>query len=67
MKHWKTFKNYNVPIQVGENEYRTINSLAKTEGRHFLGNALEEILDETLGVAKGLEGKIIASKIIVKD
>ena len=65
-RHTKTFRNYMMPVKVGENEYRTINSQYKTQGKHFLGNAIELILNETLSVTKGLEGKIQA-KIIAKD
>ena len=62
--HTKTFKNYNIPIQVGEDEYRTINSTYKTQGRHYLGNALEDVFKDALTIQDGLEGSIKVSKII---
>lgn len=66
-RHTKTFDNYMVPIKVGENEFRTINSLSKTQGRHFLGDALEQVLGTHLSVTSGLEGKIKVGTIIAKD
>ena len=57
------------PVRLKDGTWKTFNLGAETlvfKGRHFLGNALEEVFGERLSKTNGLSGQIQA-KIIVKD